>query len=75
MIKTQAGERKRTVTVVIGPQTAFIIDEIIAAHSRQCAGFTVTRTDIAGVSLDFGLSSLAWDRGVLPREKMVRHFE
>jgi len=75
MIKTKAGERKRTVTVVIGPRTAEILDKVAAEHATRNPGWAVTWTDIAGVSLDLGLSKFAWDRGVLPSSELVRHFE
>jgi hypothetical protein len=62
MTKTKAGERKRTVTVVIGPLTAKLIEQIDTARrlTRFCTDCNAT--DLAGIGLDQVLTD--WAHGM-----------
>ena len=73
MSKNNGGDRKRTVTIVIGPATARLLDAIIAWNAQQCAGFTSTWTDVVGVACDYGLSQLAGGRGIILNGTVVNH--
>lgn len=74
MSKKHAGERKRTVTITIGPKTAAIMDLVIRQHAEVSLGLCVTWTDVAGVCFDTGLEKLGLGKGVLNAGEQVRHF-
>jgi len=73
MKKQKAGERKRTVTITIGPQTAKLLDDIALKHGEGCLEFTPTWTDMCGVALDHGLEMMGQNHGLLKAGVRVRH--
>ena len=75
MSKTIGGDRKRTVTIVIGPKTGGLLDAIIAWNAQQCAGFTCSWTDVVGVACDYGLGQLAGGRGIIKNGTVINHGE
>ena len=60
MIKTKAGERKRTVTVIAGPSTVSLMEDL----NKHLAGMTGQQvqslTDLVGACLNHSLSE--WRR-------------
>ena len=75
MSKTIGGDRKRTVTIVIGPKTGRVLDAVIAFNAQQCPGFRCSWTDVAGVAFDYGLGQLAGGRGIIKDGTTVNHGE
>jgi len=75
MIKTQAGERKRTVTVIVGPFTVSLMEDL----NKHLAGMTGQQvqsfTDLAGACLNHSLNE--WRRVYLDEglKADVNHFD
>jgi hypothetical protein len=74
MKKQKAGERKRTVTITIGPETAKLLDDIALKQAEHPLEFRPNRTQICGVALDHGLESMAEARGLLKAGTPVCHY-
>jgi hypothetical protein len=60
----KAGERKRTVTVVIGPRTEAQVAVVLAKWLMACPGVHNSLTDVAGAAFDLGLVQLLRTLGV-----------
>lgn len=75
MKKTNAGERKRTVTLVIGTATGEILDGLVAGFEARNPGCTCTWTDICGTHLDNGLTVAAVVARLLPSNARARHYD
>ena len=58
MIKTKAGERKRTVTVVTGIKTQWFMTKVAAAAERSAPGLRLTPTQMAGMALNVWMKSM-----------------
>jgi hypothetical protein len=58
------GERKRTVTVVVGARTEAQVAVVLAKWLMACPGVHHSLTDVAGVAFDLGLVQLLRTNGV-----------
>lgn len=53
-----AGERKRTVTVIVGPETICLLDKVQEALEERIPGARWSYTEIVGMAVNFGLADL-----------------
>ena len=53
-----AGERKRTVTVIVGPETLVLLDKVHVGLEKRIPGERWSYTDLVGMALNFGLADL-----------------
>ena len=58
MSTTSAGERKRTVTVTVGPITWEVMEQVRAAAGRSLLAGQVTPTAVAGAAMRRGLEEM-----------------
>lgn len=58
MNKKTAGERKRTVTITIGPRTEEVMNDLLTHFARVTGMQEQTLTDLVGASLNCALT--AW---------------
>lgn len=63
MTKTNAGELKRTVTVVVGPRTVELMEELNTCLATMTGQEKQSLTDLAGAALNLALT--AWRRAFL----------
>jgi hypothetical protein len=63
MSKTQAGERTRTVTVVVGPNTVKVMEDVNRHVADMTGQQLQTLTDLAGACLNRALT--LWRRELL----------
>lgn len=55
MTKTKAGERKRTITLTVGPIMWGVLEEVLADMNSRNRGLHLTATDILGAAACKGL--------------------
>lgn len=75
MNKTKAGERKRTVTVVVGPETVELLKEIGKAWAVRCQCPMGELTTVVGVALDHEIQRRQKWLGLPVNSDSATHFD
>jgi hypothetical protein len=75
MTKTKAGERKRTVTVVIGPMTMRLIEEFCKRATRPGVEVVLTPLDFIGSWVTGETVRTAKALGIAMPEGLLTHFD
>ena len=75
MTKQKAGERKRTVTVTIGPLTSAFLDAVAAKLGQGPWSSGLSATDLVGAAVTTIVPVLARDIGVAVPSGLLTHFD
>ena len=75
MSKTKAGERKRTVTVVVGPQTELLLEAYKQAAMASGFSYEFSVTSFVGAELTDGLRKVAELYGIPLPSGWESHFD
>ena len=75
MNKKQAGERKRTVTVTVGPLTWKFVGLVAERMSTGAYMVPIGPTDVVGACLTSGLAKFEKDLGIPQPDGMRSHFD
>jgi hypothetical protein len=75
MTKNTAGERKRTVTVVLGPKTEALMNLLVVHYVASMPGYEQTITRMTGAALNEALTSWRKDLLGYTGEDRINHFD